>query len=102
MVNVLGRRSIARITPNDALPKTLRRLLCGFSSVNGGGVGEGGVKCSCAASERFLRGRAESGGESILVWSGGRRRYVSLDAKGVDLGGCWSPGSSPGIISYEG
>ena len=26
---------------------------------------------------------------------------MSLDGKGVDLGGCWSPGSSPGMIARE-
>ena len=26
---------------------------------------------------------------------------MSLDGKGVDLGGCWSPGSSPGMIASE-
>ena len=31
----------------------------------------------------------------------GRRHYVSRDGKGVDLGGCWSPGSSPGMIARE-
>jgi len=30
------------------------------------------------------------------------RCYASLDGKGVDLGGCWSPGSSPGMIAHEG
>jgi len=38
---------------------------------------------------------------SVLFCSRGRRRYVSLDGKGVDLGGCWSPGSSPGMIARE-
>ena len=36
-----------------------------------------------------------------MFYSRGRRRYVSLDGKGVDLGGCWSPGSSPGMIARE-
>jgi hypothetical protein len=29
------------------------------------------------------------------------RRYVSLDGTGVDFGGCWSPGSSPGMTASE-
>ena len=40
-------------------------------------------------------------GEAYLFYSRGRRRYVSLDGEGVDLGGCWSPGSSPGMIARE-
>jgi hypothetical protein len=38
---------------------------------------------------------------SVLIYSGGRRRYASLDFEGVDFGGCWSPGSSPGMIARE-
>jgi hypothetical protein len=38
--------------------------------------------------------------EAYLFYSRGGR-YVSLDGKGVDLGGCWSPGSSPGMIALE-
>jgi hypothetical protein len=61
---------------------------------------EGGVKCLCSAWERFL---TTSGKwlEAYLCYSRGRPRYVNLDGKGVDLGGCWSPGSSPGMIARE-
>jgi len=41
-------------------------------------------------------------GKRILFYSRGRPRYVSLDGKAADLGGCWSPGSSPGMIAREG
>ena len=40
-------------------------------------------------------------GKRTYFYSCGRRRYVILDGKGVDLGGCWSPGSSPGMIPRE-
>jgi hypothetical protein len=39
--------------------------------------------------------------EAYLCYSRGRPRYVNLDGKGVDLGGCRSPGSSPGMIARE-
>jgi microcompartment protein CcmK/EutM len=54
---------------------------------------EGGVKCSCSSLGAVL-------GDERKV-AGKRRRYVSLDGKGVDLGGCWSAGSSPGMIARE-
>jgi hypothetical protein len=59
------------------------------------------VKCSFNRVGVVLEGRAESGWYAYLFYSRSRRRYVSLDGKGVDLGGCWSPGSSPGMIALE-
>jgi hypothetical protein len=53
-----------------------------------------------AASERFLTTDGKWPGSAYLFYSR-CRRYVSLDGKGVDLGGCWSPGSSPGMIARE-
>jgi hypothetical protein len=73
---------------------------CRFS-ILGGVVGRGGVKCSCSGSRRFLDGPRESGREAYLSYSHGRRRYASFDGEGVDFGGCWSPGSSPGMIARE-
>jgi hypothetical protein len=62
---------------------------------------EGGVKCPCSGFGAVLDDKRKSGWEAYLFYSRGRRRYVSLDGKGVDLGGCWSPGSSPGMIARE-
>ena len=45
--------------------------------------------------------RAESGREAYLSYSRGRCRYLSLDGTGIDFGGCWSPGSSPGMTASE-
>ena len=40
-------------------------------------------------------------GEAYLFYRRGRCRYLSLEGTGVDFGGCWSPGSSPGMIARE-
>jgi len=70
---------------------------CGFLTLR---VGEGSevlVQPLRSGSSR----RAESGREAYLSYSRGRCRYLSLDSTGVDFGGCWSPGSSPGMIVRE-
>ena len=81
-----------------AFQRRSRGCWCGFSTF--GGVGEGGVKCSCSGLGPVLDDQRKVAGEAYLFYSRGCR-YVSLDGKGVDLGGCWSPGSSPGMIARE-
>jgi hypothetical protein len=58
---------------------------CSFSTLDG--VAESGLQCSCSAFGAVLERRAESGWEADLFYSHAHR-YVSLDGKGVDSGGC--------------
>jgi hypothetical protein len=64
-------------------------------------VVEGGVKCSCSGFGAVLDDERKVAGKRNYFNSRARRRHVSLDGNRVDLGGCWSPGSSPGMIARE-
>jgi hypothetical protein len=56
--------------------------------------------CSCSGVGGALHDERKMAGKRTLFYSR-CRRYVSFDGNGVDLGGCWSPGSSPGMIALE-
>jgi hypothetical protein len=85
---------MARITPNECLSEALRWLL--FRLLDLEQRGGRGVKCSCSRFGAVLDDEQKVA-EAYLSYSRGRCRYVSLDGKG----GCWSPGSSPGMIARE-
>src|SRR5215813_1783160 len=97
------RLSFARGLDTEDSPadeKSLRRsggCWCGLSTLDG--VADGGLRCSCSAFEAVLERRGKRLGSGLFYSHS--RRYVSLDGKGVASGGCWSPGSSPGMIARE-
>jgi hypothetical protein len=89
-----------KIPSDESLPEALGRLLVRLSRPWTESSWKAESNACAAASERFLTTSGKLLG-SVLILQRGRRRYVSLDGKGVDLGGCWSPGSSPGMIPRE-